>query len=50
MGVYPGGIRKIVPIELERPRQIDSKEFVELRAELLKLLRKEVEKVVKQVG
>ncbi len=50
MGVYPGGIRKIVPIELERPRQIDSKEFVELRAELLKLLRKEVEKVAKQAG
>lgn len=48
MGVNPGGIRKIVPIELERPRQIDSKEFVELRADLLKLLRKEVEKVARE--
>lgn len=48
MGVRPGGIRKIVPIELERPRQIDSREFVELRAELLKLLRKEVEKVARE--
>lgn len=45
MGVNPGGIRNIVSVDLERPRQIDSKEFVELRADLLKLLRKEVEKV-----
>lgn len=50
MGVHPGGIRKIVSVELERPRQIDSKEFVELRAELLKFLRKEVEKVTKEAG
>lgn len=50
MGVCPGGIRKIVSVDLERPRQIDSREFVELRAELLKLLRKEVEKVAKEAG
>lgn len=43
-----GRISKIIPVDIARPRQIDEPEFLELRHELLAVLRNEVDKIAKE--
>jgi len=45
MSALPGRIKRIIPLDLPRPRQIDDFEFVHIRAEILKELRNEVDRV-----
>lgn len=45
LSANPGQIKKIIPVNLDRPRHIENEEFIKLRVELLNLLRNEVEKV-----
>lgn len=44
----PGRIKEIYNVSIERPRHIESKEFIELRAHILGQVRKEVEKVAQE--
>lgn len=44
----PGVVKSIVKIELPRPRQLDSEEFVDIRKHLLDGLKVEVEKIEKE--
>lgn len=48
MSAHPGRIKQIFDIDIKRPRHIESPDFIEIRAELLELLRDEVEKVAKE--
>jgi NitT/TauT family transport system ATP-binding protein len=45
MSALPGKVKKIIKLDFPRPRHIDDAEFVHLRAEILKELRNEVEKI-----
>ena len=45
MSALPGRIKRIIDIDMPRPRHIDDIEFVHIRAEILKELRSEVEKL-----
>lgn len=44
----PGVVKSIVPINLPRPRQLDSEEFVDIRKHLLDGLKIEVEEIEKE--
>jgi len=44
----PGRVKQIFKIDIERPRRIEAPEFIKLRADMLNLLRTEVEKVAKK--
>lgn len=44
----PASVTKIFDVNIDRPRAIDSPDFIEIRAELLNILRSEVEKVAKE--
>lgn len=48
LSANPGRIKQIFEVKMERPRHIESKEFVEIRAQILHLLRTEVEKVARE--
>jgi NitT/TauT family transport system ATP-binding protein len=45
MSALPGQIKRIIEINIPRPRRIDDSEFVHIRAEILKELRSEVERL-----
>lgn len=45
MSANPGKIKRIIPIDFQRPRKIDDSEFIHIRSEILKELRNEVEKL-----
>ena len=47
MSALPGRIKRIIELDMPRPRHIDDFEFVHIRSEILKELRSEVEKVEK---
>lgn len=44
----PSSVKKIIKVDIERPRSIEEPEFIEIRAELLDFLRSEVEKLAKE--
>lgn len=44
----PASVKKIIPVDIPRPRMIDAPDFIEIRAELLSFLRNEVEKVASE--
>ncbi|AOM82181.1 ABC transporter ATP-binding protein [Salisediminibacterium beveridgei] len=48
MGTRPGGIRKIFKVPLERPRSLASPELVALEEEIMEILGKEIDKVMKE--
>lgn len=48
LSANPGTIKKEFQITFPRPRHIESKEFIELRADLLKQIREEVDKSAEQ--
>lgn len=45
---HPGQVRQIFEVDIERPRHIEHPRFIEIRAEILHLLRTEVEKVASE--
>lgn len=44
----PSSVKKIIKVDIPRPRSIEEPEFIEIRAELLDFLRSEVEKLAKE--
>ncbi|ADH98811.1 ABC transporter ATP-binding protein [Salisediminibacterium selenitireducens] len=48
MGTRPGGIRHIFDVPLERPRSLSSPELVALEEEIMGMLEKEIDKVMKE--
>ncbi|MFA9560116.1 ABC transporter ATP-binding protein [Evansella sp. AB-rgal1] len=48
MGTRPGGIRKIYPVDLPRPRTPSSPEFAKLEEDIMSILGGEIEKVMKE--
>lgn len=44
----PASVKKIISVDIPRPRMIDTADFIEIRAELLSFLRNEVEKVASE--
>ncbi|PTL37814.1 ABC transporter ATP-binding protein [Alkalicoccus saliphilus] len=48
MGTRPGGIRKIFDVPLARPRDPSSEEFTALEHEIMSILEKEIEKVMRE--
>ncbi|UCZ55136.1 ABC transporter ATP-binding protein [Bacillus shivajii] len=48
MGTRPGGIRKIFPVDLPRPRVPSSPEFIALEEEIMSILGGEIEKVMRE--
>ncbi|MBU8905477.1 ABC transporter ATP-binding protein [Desertibacillus haloalkaliphilus] len=48
MGTRPGGIINTFPVDLPRPRQQASKEFIELEEKIMKQLGGEIEKVMRE--
>lgn len=48
LGDNPGQIKKIYNVNIERPRHIENKDFIEIRADILSQIRKEVEKVAQK--
>jgi len=45
---HPGEIKEIIHVDIERPRKIDSHQFVEIRSQMLSLLKKEIQKIEKE--
>jgi NitT/TauT family transport system ATP-binding protein len=39
---FPGTVKRIIPIELQRPRNKLSRQFIEYRERIIELLREEV--------
>ncbi|ADU30235.1 ABC transporter ATP-binding protein [Evansella cellulosilytica] len=48
MGTRPGGIRKIYPVDLPRPRIPSSPEFTQLEEDIMSILGGEIEKVMRE--
>ncbi|MDQ0255157.1 NitT/TauT family transport system ATP-binding protein [Evansella vedderi] len=48
MGTRPGGIRKIYPVDLPRPRVPTSPEFLQLEEDIMSILGGEIEKVMRE--
>lgn len=48
MGTRPGGIRKIYPVDLPRPRIPTSPEFLQLEEDIMAILGGEIEKVMRE--
>lgn len=48
VGSRPSKIKKVIDVNIERPRHIESKEFVNIRKELMMILKEEVNKVAKE--
>ncbi|WP_026689620.1 ABC transporter ATP-binding protein [Alteribacter aurantiacus] len=48
MGTRPGGIRKIYPVDLPRPRTPASEEFIKLEQDIMSILGGEIEKVMRE--
>jgi len=48
MGTRPGGIRKIYSVDLPRPRDPASPEFIQLEQDIMSILGGEIEKVMKE--
>lgn len=44
----PGSIKEIFTVDLPRPRQIDSEEFLAIRHNILNCVEREVEKIAKE--
>lgn len=44
----PGTIREVIPVNLPRPRVIDSEEFMEIRSVILKHVKEEVQKIAEE--
>ncbi|MDG5789680.1 ABC transporter ATP-binding protein [Evansella sp. AB-P1] len=48
MGTRPGGIRKIYPVDLPRPRIPSSPEFAKMEEDIMEILGGEIEKVMRE--
>ncbi|WP_416150588.1 ABC transporter ATP-binding protein [Salipaludibacillus sp. HK11] len=48
MGTRPGGIRKIYSVDLPRPRDPSSPEFIQIEQDIMSILGGEIEKVMKE--
>ncbi|MBM7094506.1 MULTISPECIES: ABC transporter ATP-binding protein [Alteribacter] len=48
MGTRPGGIRKVYPVDLPRPRTPASEEFIKLEQDIMSILGGEIEKVMRE--